>query len=649
STVTDAYGCYSFTPLLPGTYTVSEILQLGWTQCWPLSPGIYTVTLGAGETIGPLNFGNRLLTPDCPPWKTLYDNVKIDDMGFKIPTVAKKMTRNLAVAANGDVYVTGYSKRVGTGYDYVTIVYDQNGATKLGWPQYYNGPMNRDDKAYALAIDASGNVYVTGESQRGKSHGVDITTISYDQLGNLRWQAHYSGTPGCKDAGYAIAVDPTGTYVYVTGESFRHKAHMIDYITLCYATAATGINPNSWANTYNGPGNGNDKAYAIAVCPVTGDVAVTGESQGSGTNADIATVRYNSIGTTRHIYDRYNASNRDDYGFGITFNKFGDLFVVGASYISSMLNSTWDYTTLKYNATSQAWVWVKHYNGGNNDFGYHLATDDAGDVYVTGASKIASPLIPVNGMDTGYDYATLKYRQSDGMPLWPTSNKYDGIKKQDIARAITVCDVQNKVFVTGSSHQGVGRMLDYVTLKIDAISGTTDWVGKYNGTSGRNDIAYNVAVRPLDCCVILTGTTHQKVTYLDFATIQGPPGAPVPGPITTPTGYDGEDGEYESELPITFTLYNSYPNPFNPITTIRFTLPEQAYVTLKVYNVLGQEMGKLFDRELLDDGAQKVEFDASNLTSGVYFYRIVVEGIGDEDEGTIGQTYVSVKKMILLR
>ena len=107
----------------------------------------------------------------------------------------------------------------------------------------------------------------------------------------------------------------------------------------------------------------------------------------------------------------------------------------------------------------------------------------------------------------------------------------------------------------------------------------------------------------------------------------------------------------ESGLPDQFSLDQNYPNPFNPTTTIQFTLPQQAFVTLKVYNTLGQEVAKLVDHEMMEDGTQEVEFDASSLTSGVYLYRIVAEGIGD-DEGipqSGRERFMSVKKMLLLK
>ncbi len=98
-----------------------------------------------------------------------------------------------------------------------------------------------------------------------------------------------------------------------------------------------------------------------------------------------------------------------------------------------------------------------------------------------------------------------------------------------------------------------------------------------------------------------------------------------------------------------FELSQNYPNPFNPLTTISFELPTTSFVTLKVYNVLGQEVATLIQGELMDEGEQEVEFDASRLASGVYLYWIVADAVADDEEGIIGRTYTDVKKMIFLK
>ncbi len=89
-------------------------------------------------------------------------------------------------------------------------------------------------------------------------------------------------------------------------------------------------------------------------------------------------------------------------------------------------------------------------------------------------------------------------------------------------------------------------------------------------------------------------------------------------------------------LPIVYTLEQNYPNPFNPSTRIEFGIPQQANVELKVYNLLGQEVATLV-RETLRAGRHVVTFDAKNLASGVYFYKI-----------SAGQ-FVSTKKMVLMK
>ena len=83
-----------------------------------------------------------------------------------------------------------------------------------------------------------------------------------------------------------------------------------------------------------------------------------------------------------------------------------------------------------------------------------------------------------------------------------------------------------------------------------------------------------------------------------------------------------------------FHLAQNYPNPFNPTTTIKYTIPERSFVTIKVYDVLGNEISTLVNEEKLT-GNYEVEFNASSLTSGPYFYQLKTEN------------YIETKKMIL--
>jgi len=83
-------------------------------------------------------------------------------------------------------------------------------------------------------------------------------------------------------------------------------------------------------------------------------------------------------------------------------------------------------------------------------------------------------------------------------------------------------------------------------------------------------------------------------------------------------------------------LSNNYPNPFNPTTKISYTIPERSNVSLKIFNLLGSEVASLVNEEK-SAGTYEIEFNAANLSSGIYFYRIQAGA------------FVETKKMILLR
>ena len=92
----------------------------------------------------------------------------------------------------------------------------------------------------------------------------------------------------------------------------------------------------------------------------------------------------------------------------------------------------------------------------------------------------------------------------------------------------------------------------------------------------------------------------------------------------------------DDQIPLSFKLNQNYPNPFNPSTTIQFSIPQTSYVTLGIYNILGERAGVLVSEEL-SAGTYNYIWDASNLTSGVYFYQLQTGN------------FVESKKMILIK
>ncbi|MCG3158765.1 MAG: hypothetical protein DKINENOH_05409 [bacterium] len=390
---------------------------------------------------------------------------------------AENYASALAVDAFGNVYVTGTSQSSSTAEDFATIKYNSAGVEQ--WTARYDGTGNLGDGASALAVDASGNVYVTGISQ-SSSTAEDFATIKYNSAGVEQWAARYSWSENSYDYASAIAVDDSGN-VYVTGAS-QAPAIGRDYATVKYNSAGF----EQWVALYNGPGNAGDQAEAVAV-DVSGNVYVTGGSRGSGTESDFATIKYNSAGLKQWVV-RYNGpGNLGDGASALAVDASGNVYVTGTSQSS---NTADDFATIKYNSVG-ALQWVMRYNGPRNlhDHASALAVDGVGNVYVTGWS--ASP-----DTENESDFATVKYN-STGVVQWVA--RYDGRdngrhrwNNSDYAIAVAV-DYAGNVHVAGTVGDSEWRdwpvrSKDYATIKYNA-SGEAQWAAIYSGPK----IDYNYA------------------------------------------------------------------------------------------------------------------------------------------------------------
>ena len=471
------------------------------------------------------------------------------------------------------------------------------------WVSIYNGTGNNYDEAHSIAVDGVGNVYVTGASKTGTGAGTeDFTTIKYNALGVEQWVSRYNGTGNNEDKAASLVIDDTGN-VYVTGYSRNGSTTATqDYATVKYNIYGV----EQWTVRYDGPGNELDQASSIAVDDL-GNVYVTGWSTLSGTNWDYATIKYNSSGVQQWV-ERYNGpGNGNDLPHSIAVNDSGNVYVTGESLGGG---THFDYATIKYDSLGSE-KWASRYNGsGNNeDRAYDLAIDGLGNVYLTGYSYGA-------GL-TYLDYATVKYNTL-GFEQWAA--RYNGPGDNwDQAYSIAV-DGMGNVYVTGLSYAN-GTARDYATIKYNSI-GSEQWVQIYNGLGMDTDLANSLAIDGSDN-VYVTGRSIGNGANYDYATIKY---------SQTPTNIY----QATTELPEKYSLLQNYPNPFNPTTKVSWQSPVSSHQLLKVYDVLGNEVATLTD-EYNPAGTYEIEFDAKNLSSGIYFYKLQTG------------SFVDSKKMIYLK
>jgi uncharacterized delta-60 repeat protein len=311
----------------------------------------------------------RLITgSDYTTYKYDSDANRIWKKTYNGPGIGPDRASAITVDANGSVFITGASEGGATQADYATVKYDKNGDTK--WVRRYNGPANATDQPAAIAADENGNVYVTGMSVAAGPNG-DYATIKYDKNGNTIWIKRYNGPENTFDGATAIAVDKQGN-VYVTGES--GSGSTVDYATIKYDANGNEL----WVARYNGPGNSDDAANAL-VLDAAGNVYVTGQSRGINSLSGFATIKYNSAGVQQWVarYDspiNFSLEGAKD----IAIDASGNVYVTG--------ESQGDYTTIKYNAAGVQ-QWLAAYNGGIEDISNALALDTQGNVYVTGSSR----------------------------------------------------------------------------------------------------------------------------------------------------------------------------------------------------------------------------------------------------------------------
>jgi hypothetical protein len=396
-----------------------------------------------GKSSGTNNYADIVTLkygPDGNPvWAQRYDGFG-NGFGWNFPSA-------LAVDSGGNALVVGKSTGAG-GYDIVTLKYGPDGNPV--WAQRYDGLANGNDEAYALVVNKNRTVFVAGRSLNSKGN-YDLITLKYHPDGKLLWARHYDN--GLDDEARAIAVD-SKLNIYVTGRSLGDTGY--DIVTLKYEPKGNLL----WAQRYNGPGDGNDQARAIAVDSLS-NVYVTGKSW-DGSSMGYATLKFDPDGNLLWTQFYNGPGDGDDSAVALALYEEVkvnmevevSVYVTGKSMDANGADSS--FATLKYSGSDGTLLWEKRYNGPRKEsYGATaLAVDSKGNVYVTGTV--------IQGFSATADYATLKY-DPDGNLLW--TQFYNGpANQQDSATALAL-DGQGNVYVTGGSADSDFAYSDIATVQ----------------------------------------------------------------------------------------------------------------------------------------------------------------------------------------
>jgi uncharacterized delta-60 repeat protein len=440
---------------------------------------------------------------------------------------------DLAVDEDGNVYITGASLNSPFGLDFLTAKYDPAG--NLLWTAFYNGIDNNEDFAEAIHVDSQKNVYVGGTSFGEGELGEGMILIKYSADGMEQWVARYDGSGPSPDRFHAMAVDDSGN-VYVTGGS-PDGGTSTGFVVIKYNT--NGI--RQWVDQYHDPVLGswsntsdltldtfgnvyvtgfldNQDNYMITKYNLAGEmlwraihkedieygeyyptaivvdktvnVYVTGRI-GVSANWDYLTVKYNQAGE-RQWSARYRGPDFDSAN-DVGVDDLGNVYVTGESFDE---NSGANLLTIKYDSLGQQ-LWKVSYEGEGG--GARLKLDEQRSVYVTGYSRST-------GND---DYITIKY-DANGAQKWVAN--YDAAGRPDRPSALVI-DQNHNVYVTGVSW-GSNTGPDCATIKYNS-NGVEQWLSRFNKEGNSNDAPIGVAVDDFGN-VYVVGSSEVVESGMDF-------------------------------------------------------------------------------------------------------------------------------------
>ncbi len=475
------YGKVAYQNVYPGVnlvyYGNQQQLEYDFVVAPGANPGLIRFNVQGAESIALDPLGNLLI------------HTALGDVQEKAPSLYQVIGGEQQ-PVSGQFVLLGTNEvgfQVGAYNNKLPLVIDP----VLGYSTYLGG--SADNYGYGIAVDGSGNSYITGYTQSTNfptttgafqttslgSYEAFITKLNAGAT-NLVYSTYLGGNS--YDIGYGIAVDGSGN-AYITGVTYSSNFPTTTgaFQTTLGGTSnafVTKLNASGTAlvySTYLG-GSGTDQANGIAL-DSSGDACITGQTTSSnfpttsgafkttygGGNSDAFVTEVNANGTGL-AYSTYLGGTAADYGDGIAVDASGDAYVTGYTTSTNFPTTSGAFQTThasdgnkndafvtKLNSTGTALVYSTYLGGTVNDYGYGIALDSSGNAYVTGYTTSSNFPTTTGAFQTtnggGGDAFVTKLNPSGTALVYST---YLGGTGADYGLGIAV-DVAGNAYVTGST------------------------------------------------------------------------------------------------------------------------------------------------------------------------------------------------------
>lgn len=475
---------------------------------------------------------------------------------------------------NTNIYLAGRSKGLDGSQDLVIMKYSNAGDSLLNIR--FISSQNSWDEANAIAIDSSENIYVVGSATFGQSSFYSVL-LKYSSTGNLIWSKNYFYYPDSTSVGLEVQFDHLGNPII-------------------------GYHQSSAVKFTKYKANG-DSLWTTQIKSDTGSYHLNCMLADTLGNIYAAISQTFIIGrpSFKTILLKLNQNGTIDWSKSLVGDTPRKMIIDNDSNLLIVFHGDWKVMKLKPNGDS---LWTYEAGGLLTD----IVLDKGNNILLSGYT----------GGIGFFDYMTTKV-STEGIQIWEKLFNSDE-DLRDFSSSVAV-DNENNVYVTGSAHDMITQGLGY-TLKYSS-TGELKWKHRFDSPHGIFENPQFIFVNDSND-VILGGDYSDSTNGSNFFVMKI---KQVPG-----TGID----QSNDVLTMQYYLSQNYPNPFNPSTRIEFSIPESAFAKLEVYDVLGRKVKELVNKDL-NAGNYTIDFNASELSSGIYYYRLVTKEI------------MQMKKAVLLK